>query len=150
MLIIQINFYFDHKAVRSNVTKLFFLNLMNKLKITIFTSKKSSHERIFANFRYVIIILLETFPQSRRLKEWRELILDKQYKLGDIKYVRLTTKRISISLICLAIFQWGLQFLQTMQDIRSLSSLPHIHSKLRPYLECPWYGLKNLDNENLA
>ena len=40
------NFYFDDKAVRSNLTELFFKTLMNKLKITIFNSKKSSHERI--------------------------------------------------------------------------------------------------------
>ena len=26
------NFYFDHKAVQSNLTELFFLNLMNKFK----------------------------------------------------------------------------------------------------------------------
>ena len=30
------NFYPDHKAVKLNLTKLFFLNLMNKLKIRIF------------------------------------------------------------------------------------------------------------------
>ena len=44
------NFYFDHKAVRSNLTELFFKTLMNKWKITTFNSKKSSHERIFADF----------------------------------------------------------------------------------------------------
>ena len=31
-------FYFDNKAVQSNLTKLLFLNLMNKLKIMIFNS----------------------------------------------------------------------------------------------------------------
>ena len=36
-----------------------FLSLMNKLKITNFNSKtKSSYERIFANFGYVIICIL--------------------------------------------------------------------------------------------
>ena len=32
------NFYFDHKDVKSNLTELSFLNLVNKLKIMIFNS----------------------------------------------------------------------------------------------------------------
>ena len=49
------NFYSDYKAVRSNLTELFFQTLMNKLKITIFNFKKNFQHWIFADFGYVIL-----------------------------------------------------------------------------------------------
>ena len=51
------NCYFEHKAVWTNLT-IIFSTLMNKLKITIFHSKKCSYHRIFVDFGYVILTIL--------------------------------------------------------------------------------------------
>ena len=51
--IVSDNFHFDHKAVRSNQTELFFKTPMIKWKITVFNAKKSSDYWILANFGYV-------------------------------------------------------------------------------------------------
>ena len=37
------NFYSDHKAVQSNLTELFFLNLMNRLRCSFLTVTFFSH-----------------------------------------------------------------------------------------------------------
>ena len=50
------NFHSDHKAVRSNLTELFFKTSMNKLKITIFNlKKKKKHYWILTDFGYVYL-----------------------------------------------------------------------------------------------